>query len=62
MLDLNQVISEASQLARRTLRGNVTIELRPAPKPVCVKMDVTRASQALLNLCVNAQDAMPGGG
>jgi two-component system cell cycle sensor histidine kinase/response regulator CckA len=44
------------------LRRNVTIEIHPAPEPVPVKMDSTRASQALLNLCVNAQDAMPEGG
>jgi len=37
------------------------VELQPAPQPVNVKMDSTRASQALLNLCVNAQDAMPAG-
>lgn len=62
VLDLNQTIQEASRLARRTLRGNVAIELRPLEEPLCVKMDATRASQALLNLCVNAQDAMPNGG
>ena len=62
VLDLNKVIAEASQLARRSLRGNVTIELQPAPAPLPVKMDSTHASQVLLNLCVNAQDAMPDGG
>jgi PAS domain S-box-containing protein len=62
VLDLNKIIKEASHLARRTLRSNVTIELQPAPKPIRVKMDPTKASQALLNLCVNAQDAMPEGG
>ncbi len=62
VLDLNQIIKEAAQLARRNLRSNVTVELQPAAKPVNVKMDSTRASQALLNLCVNAQDAMPAGG
>lgn len=62
VLDLNDVIQEAAQLARRTLRGNVTLELVPAPDPVPVRIDSTRANQALLNLCVNAQDAMPGGG
>jgi two-component system, cell cycle sensor histidine kinase and response regulator CckA len=62
VVDLNIVIHEASQLARRTLRGNVVIELEPATGPLLVKMDPTRASQVLLNLCVNAQDAMPHGG
>lgn len=62
VVDLNVVIQEASQLARRTLRGNVVIELQSAPEPLLVKMDPTRASQVLLNLCVNAQDAMPHGG
>jgi len=62
VVDLNVVINEASQLARRTLRGNVVIELQPAAGPLLVKMDPTRASQVLLNLCVNAQDAMPQGG
>ncbi len=62
VLDLNKVIKEANHLGRRTLRNNVTVELHPAPKPLHVKMDPTKASQALLNLCVNAQDAMPDGG
>lgn len=62
VVDLNVIMQEAAQLARRTLRGNVALELSPAPTPLKVKMDSTRASQALLNLCVNAQDAMPKGG
>ena len=62
VVDLNVVIQEASQLARRTLRGNVVIDLESAKEPLLVRMDPTRASQVLLNLCVNAQDAMPNGG
>ena len=62
VLDLNKVIREASQLARRTLRGDVMVELNPLSRPIRVKMDPTKAGQALLNLCVNAQDAMPAGG
>lgn len=62
VVDLNAIVQEAAHLARRTLRGNVTLDLIPAPMPVKVKIDSTRASQALLNLCVNAQDAMPTGG
>ena len=62
VLDLNQVMEETVALARRTLRGNVLIELSPHRAPLRVKLDSTRASQTLLNLCVNAQDAMPYGG
>jgi PAS domain S-box-containing protein len=62
VLDLNEVLHEAGQLARRTLRGNVALELIPFAEPIPVKIDSTRANQALLNLCVNAQDAMPEGG
>jgi PAS domain S-box-containing protein len=62
VLDLNKVIREANQLGRRTLRGNVIVELFPTATPIRIKIDPTKASQALLNLCVNAQDAMPDGG
>jgi two-component system cell cycle sensor histidine kinase/response regulator CckA len=62
VLDLNKIIKEAGQLARCSLRRNVMIEIQPTPEPIPVKMDSTRASQALLNLCVNSQDAMPDGG
>ena len=62
VLDFNPVIEEAAELARRNLKGCVTLNLEPAATPVRVRMDGTRAQQALLNLCVNAQDAMPNGG
>jgi two-component system cell cycle sensor histidine kinase/response regulator CckA len=62
VLNLNEVIQEAGQLARRTLRGNVILDLVPLSEPIPVRLDPTRANQALLNLCVNAQDAMPEGG
>jgi PAS domain S-box-containing protein len=62
VLDWNKIIQEANQLSRRTLRNNVVVKLNPASGPVLVKLDPTKASQTLLNLCVNAQDAMPQGG
>lgn len=62
LVDLNAVIQEAGQLSQRSLRANVALELRPAERPMPVRLDATRAQQILLNLCVNAQDAMPDGG
>ncbi|MCF7708839.1 MAG: PAS domain S-box protein, partial [Verrucomicrobia bacterium] len=61
-LDFNKVIMEASQLAQRSLMKHIKLVLRPHSEPVRVRMDGTRAYQMILNFCVNAQDAMPGGG
>lgn len=60
--DLNEVIQEASQLAQRSMRSKVELHLEPFPEPLKVRLDPTRAQQVLLNLYVNAQDAMPQGG
>ena len=62
VLDLNQIVQEAGQLARRTLRSDVNFEIVPSPVAIPVKIEFSRATQTLLNLCVNAQDAMPEGG
>jgi two-component system cell cycle sensor histidine kinase/response regulator CckA len=59
---LNQVISDAVKITGGTLRQNVVLAIHPTPAPVEVRIDFTRASQALLNLFTNAQDAMPDGG
>jgi two-component system, cell cycle sensor histidine kinase and response regulator CckA len=62
VFDFDQFVPEALQLATRTLHRAIELRFNPAGIPLPVKMDATRAHQMLLNLCVNAQDAMPGGG
>lgn len=62
VLDFNEVAREAAALTQRLLRGRITLELQPSAEPPKVQMDGTRASQVLLNLCINAHDAMPKGG
>lgn len=62
ILDFNIAIQEAAKLALRSLKANVELQLRPTSSPLKVKIDPTRAQQLLLNLCVNALDAMPNGG
>ena len=62
VLDFNQVIKDAADLAKRVLRTKVTLKLNPTDTPLKVQLDATRASQLLLNLCINAHDAMPSGG
>lgn len=62
VVDLNSIIREAVQLAQRSLQANVVTQLRLAEQPMPVRLDGARAQQIFLNLCVNAQDAMPNGG
>lgn len=62
VLDFNEVIVEASTMARRSLKQKIEVRLEPADRPAWARLDATRAQQMLLNLCVNAIDAMPDGG
>ena len=62
VVDLNHIIEEVSHLAHRSLRNNVVIELQPYAGQLMARLDASRAQQVLLNLCVNAIDAMPDGG
>ncbi len=62
VLDFNEVIRDSASLASKVMHGRTTIELHPTATPLKVQMDLTRASQLLLNLCINAHDAMPKGG
>ena len=62
LLDLNEVISNLYKMLRRTLREDIAIETVLASGLGMVKGDVGQIEQVLMNLCVNAQDAMPQGG
>jgi two-component system, cell cycle sensor histidine kinase and response regulator CckA len=62
VLDLNKVIKEAGKLARCTLPASVTLQIHTTSEAIPIKIDSTRAGQALLNLCANSLDAMPDGG
>jgi len=61
-LDLNDVVDGLQPMLRRTIREDVAIETRLSPKLPAIDGDENQISQVVLNLVVNAQDAMPNGG
>jgi PAS domain S-box-containing protein len=62
VLDLNEAVKEAGQLLRRTLGEHIDLVIAAAPALWRVKADRGQLEQVLVNLAVNARDAMPGGG
>ncbi len=62
VVDPNGVVLEAEKLLRRTRTENVDLVLRLAPDVHRIEVDETQFVQVLLNLTVNAKDAMPDGG
>jgi PAS domain S-box-containing protein len=62
VLDLNEAVSSAGQLLRRTLGEHIDLAITAEPTLWPVKADRGQLEQVLVNLAVNARDAMPGGG
>lgn len=62
VLDFNQTLQETALLFHRAGGRQLECRLQPAAVPLPVRLGRSRAQQLLLNLCVNAQDAMPQGG
>lgn len=61
-LDLNHIVTNITKMLQRILGEDVAMQIRPAPHPLPVLADAGMLDQVLLNLAVNARDAMPQGG
>ncbi|PYQ25066.1 MAG: hybrid sensor histidine kinase/response regulator [Acidobacteria bacterium] len=62
VLDLNQTIESVIKMLGRLIGEDVTLSFRPGESLGRVRADPTQIEQVLMNLAVNARDAMPQGG
>jgi CheY-like chemotaxis protein len=60
--NVDLLIRETVSLLRRTIDPNIEITYDPAAELWAVEADPNQMSQVLMNLCINARDAMPQGG
>lgn len=61
-VSLSDLVRETISILERTLPRNITINVDLGDRPEHVLGDRTRLQQAVMNLCLNARDAMPEGG
>jgi two-component system, cell cycle sensor histidine kinase and response regulator CckA len=62
VIDLHLLLKEQVELLRRTLPENIEIILQAEKEEYLAEVDSTRIQQAIMNLAVNARDALPEGG
>jgi PAS domain S-box-containing protein len=62
VIDLNAVVTGVEQILRRTISADIHMRTHLTDQPWPVKADPGQIEQVLLNLVVNARDAMPAGG
>ncbi|HEY8369670.1 MAG TPA: response regulator [Thermodesulfobacteriota bacterium] len=61
-VDLNQIIREVEAFLRRVIGEQIAVDIRTSEGAEPAYVDPVQVEQVLMNLCINARDAMPGGG
>lgn len=61
-LDLNSIVTEMTTMLRRIIGEDVVVNVRCTTEVLPIHADPGMIEQVLMNLCVNARDAMPDGG
>ena len=62
VVDANEIVSGIDGILRRLLKQGIELEIRRAAEPLLVRCDAGQLEQVIMNLAINAVDAMPHGG
>ncbi len=62
VLDLNELLIDQGNMLKGTLGSGIELVVLPDIEPVTIKVDVNQMAQVLMNLAINAKDAMNRGG
>jgi two-component system, cell cycle sensor histidine kinase and response regulator CckA len=62
VVEVNQLVGEMMPLLRRVVPESISLGFDPHPDAGSVKVDRGQIDQVIMNLCLNARDAMPAGG
>ena len=61
-VDLREIVAGMESMLRRLLKSNIDFATKLSPEECCVTADPSQIEQIVMNLVVNASDAMPNGG
>jgi two-component system, cell cycle sensor histidine kinase and response regulator CckA len=61
-LDLNATITQMAKMVQRILREDIRLEFKMAADPILIHADAAMLDQVIMNLVINARDALPQGG
>jgi len=62
VVDLSRMVTSLVRMLRRAIASSIRIDVEMPSKPMLVRGDPSQLEQLLMNLCLNARDAMPDGG
>ena len=62
LISINDMVTEILKILYRTFDRSIEIHSKLFPDVAAVEADPSRIQQAIMNICINARDAMPQGG